>query len=95
MWAQPDIVLINHEAELIYIFECKLSYNIKAYYQLINLYSQLITKLYPNYNIRCIQVCRRCGGKLNEPLIFDAEESEFKLYTETICFLWNWQPVVM
>jgi len=94
-FAQPDFLLISPRG--IYIFECKLTQNTKAWIQLYRLYSPLMRKLLPGVPLKHVQVCRNLRpepqalealGRMGlppAPVISRARE------LRDHC-IWNWRP---
>lgn len=94
-WAQPDVVMLDHEKKTCIIFECKLSYRpVKAFRQLSQLYLPLLQELYSGYKFRLVQVFRHGATKRCKPelLIEGIEELQAYEEEETVYAAWNWFP---
>lgn len=86
-WAQPDVLLVRKNR--VNIFECKLTETNTAWAQLIDLYSPLLRFIYPEEELRRIQVCKnlRKGGTPPGVKIISEPRA-----LHDLC-IWNWRKV--
>jgi len=75
-WCQTDIIIKpDVDSKVLVILECKLKAVAKAESQLKNLYLPIIQRLYPDYDIRLIQVCKNLNQDLDLFMIESLEDA--------------------
>ena len=75
-WCQTDIIIKpDADSKVLVILECKLKAVAKAESQLKNLYLPIIQRLYPDYDIRLIQVCKNLNQDLDLFMIESLEDA--------------------
>jgi hypothetical protein len=75
-WCQTDIVIKpDKDSKLLIVLECKLKAVSKAESQLKYLYLPVLKRLYPDYEIRLIQVCKNLNKDLDLFMIDSLEDA--------------------
>ena len=74
-WCQPDIIILpNRSRKFILVIECKLKATRKAWVQLNYLYRPILERLYPQVEIRLVQVVKNLNKNLKLDLIDTLDE---------------------
>ena len=74
-WCQPDIIILpNRSHKFILVIECKLKATRKAWVQLNYLYRPILERLYPQVEIRLVQVVKNLNKNLKLDLIDTLDE---------------------
>jgi len=74
-WCQPDIIILpNRNRKFILVIECKLKATRKAWVQLNYLYRPILERLYPQVEIRLVQVVKNLNKNLKLDLIDTLDE---------------------
>ena len=74
-WCQPDIIILpNRSRKFLLVIECKLKATKKAWVQLNYLYLPILERLYPQVEIRLVQVVKNLNKNLKLDLIDTLDE---------------------
>ena len=74
-WCQPDIIILpNRSRKFLLVIECKLKATKKAWVQLNYLYRPILERLYPQVEIRLVQVVKNLNKNLKLDLIDTLDE---------------------
>ena len=74
-WCQPDIIILpNLSRKYILVIECKLKATRKAWVQLNYLYRPILERLYPQVEIRLVQVVKNLNKNLKLDLVDTLDE---------------------
>ena len=74
-WCRPDIIILpNRSRKFILVIECKLKATRKAWVQLNYLYRPILERLYPQVEIRLVQVVKNLNKNLKLDLIDTLDE---------------------
>ena len=74
-WCQPDIIILpNRSRKFILVIECKLKATRKSWVQLNYLYRPILEILYPQVEIRLVQVVKNLNKNLKLDLIDTLDE---------------------
>ena len=69
-WCQPDIIVLpDKDRKFILVLECKLKATRKAWIQLNYLYRPILERIYPQTEIRLVQVVKNLNKELKLDLI--------------------------
>jgi hypothetical protein len=69
-WCQPDILILpDDKRDFIIVIECKLKSTRKAWVQLNYLYRPVLEKIYPQVDLRMVQVVKNLDKKVKVDLI--------------------------
>ena len=69
-WCQPDIILLpNRDRKYILVIECTLTATKKAWVQLNYLYRPILERIYPQVEIRMVQVVKNLDKNLKLDLV--------------------------
>ena len=89
-WCQPDIIILpNRHRKYILVIECKLKATKKAWVQLNYLYRPIMEQLYPQVDIRLVQVVKNLNKKLELQMLDNVEDmfSQEKKFEYATLFL--------
>ena len=74
-WCQPDIIILpNRNRKFILVIECKLKATRKAWVQLNYLYRPILERLYPQVEVRLVQVVKNLNKDLKLDLVDTLDE---------------------
>ena len=74
-WCQPDIIILpNRNRKFILVIECKLKATRKAWVQLNYLYRPILERLYPQVEVRLVQVVKNLNKDLKVDLVDTLDE---------------------
>ena len=74
-WCQPDIIVLPHrDRKYILVIECKLKATKKAWVQLNYLYRPIMERLYPQVDIRLVQVVKNLNKDLKLQMLDKVED---------------------
>jgi hypothetical protein len=74
-WCQPDIIILpNRNRKYILVIECKLKATKKAWVQLNYLYRPIMERLYPQVDIRLVQVVKNLNKDLELQMLDKVED---------------------
>ena len=74
-WCHPDIIILpNRSRKFLLVIECKLKATKKAWVQLNYLYRPILERLYPQVEIRLVQVVKNLNKNLKLDLIDTLDE---------------------
>ena len=74
-WCQPDIIILpSRTRKYILVIECKLKATKKAWVQLNYLYRPILERLYPQVDIRLLQVVKNLNKNLELQMIDKVED---------------------
>ena len=74
-WCQPDIIILpNGDRKFLLVLECKLKATKKAWVQLNYLYRPILERLYPQVEIRLVQVVKNLNKDLKLDLVDTLDE---------------------
>ena len=74
-WCQPDIIILpNRNRKYILVIECKLKATKKAWVQLNYLYRPVMERLYPQVEIRLVQVVKNLNKNLELQMLDKVED---------------------
>ena len=74
-WCQPDIIILpNRNRKFLLVIECKLKATRKAWVQLNYLYRPILERLYPQIEVRLVQVVKNLNKNLKLDLIDTLDE---------------------
>ena len=74
-WCQPDIIVLpNRNRKYILVIECKLKATKKAWVQLNYLYRPIMERLYPQVEIRLVQVVKNLNKNLELQMLDKVED---------------------
>ena len=69
-WCHPDIIILpNRDRKFILVIECKLKATRKAWVQLNYLYRPILERLYPQIEVRLVQVVKNLNKNLKLDLV--------------------------
>lgn len=91
-WCCADILILPEKDEPLIIGECKLTSTKKAFKQLKNFYVPVSRLVWPQYEIRAIQIAKNLSLGWDGPLVgslYDEYEEQFPGDFAT----WNWRDV--
>jgi hypothetical protein len=86
-WCQPDILIVPRSKKRpIVIIECKLTATSRAKHKLLYTYKPVIENIYPDRDVRLVQVCKNLTKDIKDLLLNDirdieADEVEWKFST--------------
>jgi hypothetical protein len=89
-WCQPDIIILpNRNRKYILVIECKLKATKKAWVQLNYLYRPILERLYPQVDIRLVQVVKNLNKNLKLQMLDNVEDmfSQEKQFEYATLFL--------
>ena len=89
-WCQPDfIILPNRNRKYILVIECKLKATKKAWVQLNYLYRPIMERLYPQVDIRLVQVVKNLNKDLKLQMLDNVDDmfSQEKQFEYATLFL--------
>ena len=89
-WCQPDIIILpNRNRKYILVIECKLKATKKAWVQLNYLYRPILERLYPQVDIRLVQVVRNLNKDLELQMLDNVDDmfSQEKQFEYATLFL--------
>lgn len=89
-WCQPDIIILpNRNRKYILVIECKLKATKKAWVQLNYLYRPIMERLYPQVDIRLVQVVKNLNKNLKLQMLDNVEDmfSQEKQFEYATLFL--------
>ncbi len=74
-WCQPDIIILpNRNRKFLLVIECKLKATRKAWVQLNYLYRPILERLYPQIEVRLVQVVKNLNKNLKLDLVDTLDE---------------------
>ena len=74
-WCQPDIIILpDGDRKFILVIECKLKATRKAWVQLNYLYRPILERLYPQVEVRLVQVVKNLNKDLKLDLVDTLDE---------------------
>ena len=74
-WCQPDIIILpNRNRKYILVIECKLKATKKAWVQLNYLYRPIMERLYPQVDIRLVQVVKNLNKDLELQMLDNVDD---------------------
>tara|TARA_Y100001963_G_scaffold93879_1_gene129360 strand:- start:1004 stop:1357 length:354 start_codon:yes stop_codon:yes gene_type:complete len=74
-WCQPDIIILpDGDRKFLLVLECKLKATKKAWVQLNYLYRPILERLYPQVEIRLVQVVKNLNKDLKLDLVDTLDE---------------------
>ena len=89
-WCQPDIIILpNRNRKYILVIECKLKATKKAWVQLNYLYRPIMERLYPQVDIRLVQVVKNLNKDLELQMLDNVDDmfSQEKQFEYATLFL--------
>ena len=89
-WCQPDIIILpNRNRKYILVIECKLKATKKAWVQLNYLYRPIMERLYPQIDIRLVQVVKNLNKNLELQMLDNVDDmfSQEKQFEYATLFL--------
>ena len=89
-WCQPDIIILpNRNRKYILVIECKLKATKKAWVQLNYLYRPVMERLYPQVEIRLVQVVKNLNKNLELQMLDNVDDmfSQEKQFEYATLFL--------
>ena len=89
-WCQPDIIVLpNRNRKYILVIECKLKATKKAWVQLNYLYRPIMERLYPQVEIRLVQVVKNLNKNLELQMLDNVDDmfSQEKQFEYATLFL--------
>ena len=89
-WCQPDIIVLpNRNRKYILVIECKLKATKKAWVQLNYLYRPIMERLYPQVEIRLVQVGKNLNKNLELQMLDNVDDmfSQEKQFEYATLFL--------
>ncbi len=89
-WCQPDIIILpNRNRKYILVIECKLKATKKAWVQLNYLYRPIMERLYPQVDIRLVQVVKNLNKDLKLQMLDNVDDmfSQEKQFEYATLFL--------
>ena len=89
-WCQPDIIILpNRNRKYILVIECKLKATKKAWVQLNYLYRPIMERLYPQVEIRLVQVVKNLNKNLELQMLDNVDDmfSQEKQFEYATLFL--------